>query len=157
MKSEIDKCDKLRSIRTSPTAKSEAAIMLRTLYTNTDDIMICQCCGKELPFKKKNGEYYFETIALDNRGGAFFTKETMYPYVACCPNCAAMFNEHIVNCSSNENRIADLINKIRTGETIKKPNGNEVIEIIMDGKIFNLTFVQKHIIDIRSVLETEKN
>ena len=149
--------EKLRSIRTSPTAKFEAAIMLRTLYTNTDDIMICQCCGKELPFKKKNGEYYFETIALDNRGGAFFTKETMYPYVACCPNCAAMFNEHIVNCSSNENRIADLINKIRTGETIKKPNGNEVIEIIMDGKIFNLTFVQKHIIDIRSVLETEKN
>ena len=68
-----------------------------------------------------------------------------------------MFNEHIVNCSSNENRIADLINKIRTGKTIKKPNGNEVIEIIMDGKIFNLTFVQKHIIDIRSVLETEKN
>lgn len=148
---------KLRSIRTSPTAKSEAAIMLRTLYTNTDDIMICQCCGKELPFKKKNGEYYFETIALDNRGGVFFTKETMYPYVACCPNCAAMFNEHIVNCSSNENRIADLINKIKTGETIKKPNGNEVIEIIMDRKIFNLTFVQKHIIDIRSVLETEKN
>lgn len=149
--------EKLRSIRTSPTAKSEAVIMLRTLYTNTDDIMICQCCGKELPFKKKNGEYYFETIALDNRGGVFFTKETMYPYVACCPNCAAMFNEHIVNCSSNENRIADLINKIRTGETIKKPNGNEVIEIIMDGKIFNLTFVQKHIIDIRSVLEAEKN
>ena len=117
----------------------------------------CQCCGKELPFKKKNGEYYFETIALDNRGGEFFTKETMYPYIACCPNCAAMFNEHIVNCSSNENRIADLINKIKIGETIKKSNGNEVIEIIMDGKIFNLTFVQKHIIDIRSVLEAEKN
>ena len=68
-----------------------------------------------------------------------------------------MFNEHIVNCSSNENRIADLINKIKIGETIKKSNGNEVIEIIMDGKIFNLTFVQKHIIDIRSVLEAEKN
>lgn len=81
----------------------------------------------------------------------------MYPYITCCPNCAAMFNEHIVNCSSNENRIANLINKIKTGETIKKPNGNEVIEIIMDGKIFNLTFVQKHIIDIRSLFVPEKN
>lgn len=149
--------EKLRSIRTSNTAKSETVTMLKTLYTNTEDVMICQCCGKELPFKKKNGEYYFETIALDNRGGEFFTKETMYPYIACCPNCAAMFNEHIVNCSSNENRIADLINKIKIGETIKKSNGNEVIKIIMDGKIFNLTFVQKHIIDIRSVLEAEKN
>lgn len=148
--------EKIRSIRTSNTAKSEAATMLKTLYTNTDDVMVCQCCGKELPFKKKNGEYYFEAVELDNRGGKFFTKETKYPYIACCPNCAAMFKEHVVNCSSNENRIADLINKIKTGETIKKPNGNEVIEIIMDGKIFNLTFVQKHIIDIRSALVADK-
>ena len=148
--------EKPRSIRTSNTAKAEAATMLKTRYTNTDDVMICQCCGKELPFKKKNGEYYFETIALDNRGGEFFTKETKYPYIACCPNCAAMFNEHIVNCSPNENRIADLINKIKIGETIKKSSGNEVIKIIMDNKIFDLTFVQKHISDIRSALEADK-
>ena len=146
---------KNRSIRTSKT-RGEANTMLRRLYTNIDDIMICQCCGKELPFKKKNGEYYFETIELDNRGGEFFTKETMYPYIACCPNCAAMFNEHIVNCSSSENRIADLINKIETGATTQKPNGNEVIEIIMDGKIFNLTFVQKHIVDIRAAIKAQK-
>ena len=145
-----------RSVRTSK-IRSEATTMLRGLYTNTDDIMICQCCGKELPFKKKNGEYYFETIELDNRGGEFFTKETMYPYIACCPNCAAMFNEHIVNCSSSENRIADLINKIEAGATIKKTNGNEFIQIIMDGKIFNLTFVQKHIVDIQGVIKAESN
>mgnify|MGYP002557786624 CR=1 FL=1 len=146
---------KMRSIRMSK-VKSEATTMLRTLYTNNEDKMICQCCGKELPFKKKNGEYYFETVELDNRGGEFFTKETMYPYIACCPNCAAMFNEHIVNCSSNENRIADLLNKIESNATIKKPNGNEVIETIMDGKIFNLIFVQKHIVDIRAALTAEK-
>ena len=146
---------KSRSVRLSK-IKNEATTMLRTLYTNNEDKMICQCCGKELPFKKKNGEYYFETVELDNRGGEFFTKETRYPYIACCPNCAAMFNEHIVNCSTNENRIADLLNKIETNATIKKPNGNEVIEIIMDGKIFNLTFVQKHIVDIRAALTAEK-
>lgn len=146
---------KMRSIRMSK-VKSEATTMLRTLYTNNEDKMICQCCGKELPFKKKNGEYYFETVELDNRGGEFFTKETMYSYIACCPNCAAMFNEHIINCSLNENRIADLLNKIKSNATIKKPNGNEVIEIIMDGKIFNLIFVQKHIVDIRAALTAEK-
>lgn len=145
---------KNRSVRTSKT-KSEAVTMLRRLYTNSDDIMICQCCGKELPFKKKNGDYYFEAVELDNRGGEFFKKETMYPYIACCPNCAAMFNEHIVNCSSNENRIAVIIDKIEAGETIKKPNGNEAIEIIMDGKIFNLMFVQKHIIDIRAAIKAQ--
>lgn len=118
--------------------------------------MICQCCGKELPFKKKNGEYYFETVGLDNRGGEFFTSETKYPYIACCPNCAAMFNEHIVNCGYSKNEIADLIEKIKTGNTIKKPNGNEIIEIIMDGKIFKLTFVQKHIVSIRAVLKSNE-
>lgn len=148
--------EKLRSTRTSNMAKSDASTMLKTLYTNTDGIMICQCCGKEMPFKKKNGDYYFETVELDNRGGEFFTKETKVPYIACCPNCAAMFNEHIVNCSSSENRIADLINKITTETTTKKPNGNEAIQIIMDGKIFNLTFVQKHIVDIRVAIKAQK-
>lgn len=147
---------KTRSVRTSQT-KNEATTMLRRLYTNHDDEMICQCCGKELPFKKKNGEYYFETIEIDNPGGEFFIKETMYPYIACCPNCAAMFIEHIIHCSSNENRIADILNIIESDATIKKPNGNEVVQIIMDGKIFNLTFVQKHIIDIRAALKTESD
>lgn len=146
---------KMRSVRISG-VKSQAATMLRTLYTNKEDIMVCQCCGKELPFKKKNGEYYFETVELDKRGGEFFTSETTYPYIACCPNCAAMFNEHIVNCGYNENRIADLIEKIRTEKTFKKPNGNEIIEIIMDGKIFKLTFVQKHIVSIRAILMSKK-
>ncbi len=147
---------KSRSVRTSQT-KNEATTMLRRLYTNHDDEMICQCCGKELPFKKKNGEYYFVTLELDNIGGEFFTKETSYPYIACCPNCAAMFNEHIIHCSSSENRIADLLRIIESDTTIKKPNGNEVVEIIMDGKIFNLTFVQKHIVDIRAAIRAQKD
>ncbi len=147
---------KARSVRASQT-KNEATTMLRRLYTNHDDKMICQCCGKELPFKKKNGEYYFVTLELDNTGGEFFTKETPYPYIACCPNCAAMFNEHIIHCSSSENRIADLLSTIESDTTIKKPNGNEVIEIIMDGKIFNLTFVQKHIVDIRAAIKAQKD
>lgn len=142
-----------RSSRTSRN-KEGAVTMLKTLYTNDDDKMICQCCGHELPFKKKNGEYYFETVELD-RAGTWFSKETEYPYIACCPNCAAMFNEYIINSSSNENGLAALICKIKTGETRKKPNGNESIEIMMDGKIFELTFVQKHILDIRSVLMAE--
>lgn len=147
---------KSRSVRISQ-AKNEATTMLRRLYTNQDDEMICQCCGKELPFKKKNGEYYFVTLEIDNTGGEFFTKETPYPYIACCPNCAAMFNEHIIHCSSSENRIADLLHIIESDTTIKKPNGNEVVEIIIDGKIFNLTFVQKHIVDIRAAIKAQKD
>ena len=144
----------VQSSRTSR-EKAGAVTMLKTLYTNDDDQMICQCCGHELPFRKKNREYYFETVELD-RAGRWFSKETEYPYIACCPNCAAMFNEYIINSNSIENGLASLISKIKTGATRKKSNGNESIAIIMDGKTFDLTFVQKHIIDIRSVLLTEK-
>lgn len=62
----------------------------------------------------------------------------------------------MVNCGSNNDKILDLINIIEINDTIKKPNRNESVEIIMDGKLFDLTFVQKHIIDIRAALAAEK-
>lgn len=146
-----------RSVRTTKASIGEIRTMLKKLYTNSDDIMICQCCGKELPFKKKNGEYYFETVELDKRGGIFFKKETPYPYIACCPNCAAMFNEHIINANSDQAGIASIIHKIKEAISEKQPNGNELIAFTMDNKKFKLLFVQKHIIDIRAALEAESN
>ena len=145
---------KERSVRTTK-ASEEAKTMLKQLYTNSDEIMICQCCGKELPFKKKDGEYYFEAVGLDKRGGTFFKKETPYAYIACCPNCAAMFREHIINAASDQKGIASIIYMIKEKISDKKPNGNEIIKFVMDNKEFGLIFVQKHIIDIRAALQAE--
>lgn len=148
---------KERNVRTSNSqVLDEAKIMLQTHYTNTDDVMFCQCCWKELPFKKRNGDYYFEAIELDERGGKYFTKETKYPYIACCPTCAAMFKEFIINTSIESKGIYSIIQKIKDKSTVKHENGNETIEIEMDKKTYPLTFVEKHIEDIRSVLLVEK-
>ena len=68
-----------RTVRTTKAPIEEIRAMLKRLYTNPDEVMICQCCRQELPFKKKDGEYYFEAVALDKRGGVFFRKETQYP------------------------------------------------------------------------------
>jgi hypothetical protein len=145
-----------RSVRTNNSQPLEdAKIMLQTYYTNSDDIMFCQCCWKELPFKKRNGDYYFEVVEIDERGGKYFKKETKYPYIACCPNCAAIFKEYIINAAIAAKGIYSVVQKIKNHDTIKKENGNETIEIEMDNKQYPLTFVEKHIEDIRSVLSSE--
>lgn len=48
--------------------------------------MICQICQKEMPFKKKDGHYYFEAIELLND----LDREMEEFYIALCPLCAAM-------------------------------------------------------------------
>ena len=35
---------------------------LKNQYTNDDDQMICQICKDEMPFKKRDGDYYFEAV-----------------------------------------------------------------------------------------------
>ena len=148
---------KERAVRTSNAqVLEEAKIMLQTHYTNNDELMFCQCCWKELPFKKRNGDYYFEAIELDERGGKYFPKETKYPYIACCPTCAAMFKEFIINTNIESKGIYSIIQKIKGKETIKHENGNETIEIEMDKRTYPLTFVEKHIEDIRSTLLVER-
>lgn len=68
---------------------------------------------------------------------------------------------HILDCLETE-AFNELINFSFTEvrelfkETIKHENGNETIEIEMDKKTYPLTFVEKHIEDIRSTLLVER-
>lgn len=48
-----------RSVRVS-VSQSDPEIYLKDQYTNNDGVMVCQICHDEMPFKKKNREYYFE-------------------------------------------------------------------------------------------------
>ena len=60
---------------------------LRDQYTNEDGRMICQVCKQTLPFKRPNGEYYFEMVRF-LRG---FERHHYQNYLALCPNHAAMY------------------------------------------------------------------
>lgn len=44
----------------------DPATWLRNNYTNAAGQMICQICKDEMPFKKRNGEYYFEAVEIFN-------------------------------------------------------------------------------------------
>ena len=56
-----------RSVRVTDTQVKKAARQyLIDEYTNEDDEMCCQMCKEKLPFKKKDGQYYFETKQIFN-------------------------------------------------------------------------------------------
>ena len=62
---------------------------LKNQYTNDLEQMICQICKEEMPFKKRNGEYYFE--AVEAFTVYYFRKEHNAQFLALCPLCAAMY------------------------------------------------------------------
>ena len=53
--------------------------------------MICQICEQEMPFKKRNGDYYFESVEFTPSVGI----EQSSVYVALCPVCAAKYKEFV--------------------------------------------------------------
>jgi DNA-binding transcriptional MerR regulator len=66
---------------------------LRRLYINEDGEMLCQICQYEMPFKKRNGEYFFEAVEAFNKD--YFSKEHEAQYLALCPVCAAKYKEFV--------------------------------------------------------------
>lgn len=68
-------------------------VWLRIQYTNETGQMICQICKEEMPFRKRDGEYYFE--AVEAFSSDHFTREREAQFLALCPLCAAMYKEFV--------------------------------------------------------------
>lgn len=66
---------------------------LRNQYTNEDGQMICQICKDEMPFRKRDGEHYFEAVEALSRD--YFPKEHEEQFLALCPLCASMYKEFV--------------------------------------------------------------
>lgn len=83
--------------RTRTVRVSEATNFVRTWlqnqYTNKDEQMICQICKDEMPFRKRDGQYYYEAVEAFLRD--HFPKEHESQFLALCPLCAAMYKEFI--------------------------------------------------------------
>ena len=81
-----------RSVRTTK-GTIDPILWLRNQYTNVAGQMICQICKEEMPFRKRDGEYYFEAVEALSRD--HFAKEHEAQFLALCPLCAAMYNEFV--------------------------------------------------------------
>lgn len=127
---------RLRSVTVNvQKVKEQSMPYLRALYTK-DGITICQICKSELPFKKKDGEYYFEAVELFPE----LTSHHLHNYISLCPLHSAMF--------SYANESENLFN------TFVESDG-QYLPLTLAGQSLELYFNKKHQHDLFSVIEVE--
>lgn len=119
----------------------EAKAYLREMYQNLDNLLICQCCQREMPFKLKSDLHYFEAIQCV-RG---LDKHLFENHLALCPICAAMYQH------ARETDDAEIRRSIVEHEADDKAPAVE-IPVRLAGRELTLRFVGKHWFDLKTVL-----
>ncbi len=122
-------------------ASAESRAYLREQYTTAAGEMHCQACRKTLPFKMKDGSWYFEAVKLVNARKQVHTANA----IALCPLCAALYK--YARGTKNEAILDEL-----DGTTIDVGQGTVEIPVVLDGKRIKLGFTGKHAIDIKTAL-----
>lgn len=131
-----------RSVRTTRNAINPN-LWLRDQYTNDAEQMICQICEEEMPFKKRDGEYYFEAVEIFKD---YFKKEHEAQFLALCPLCSAMYNEFVKCDKGATMELKDAIKN--TDEFEIRLNFGELDT--------SIRFVETHFQDIRAIIEEQE-
>jgi len=132
-----------RNVRTTANTIDKETY-LKNAYTNDDGQMICQICKEEMPFKKRNGQYYFEAVEVLSK--KYLPKEHESQYLALCPLCAAMYKEFVKN---DEGAMESLKNAL-----INSENGEVPLQL---GELdTSIRFVESHFLDIKTIIESQE-
>ncbi len=123
--------------------REKARQQLITLYTNKAEQMICQICKDEMPFKKRNMEYYFEAVEAFDR--ELFQKEHEAQYLALCPLCAAKYKEFV-------KLELDVMVKLRNSFKCSSASG---VSLELGSQKTTIQFVETHFQDIVTIIEEE--
>jgi len=118
---------------------------LRERYTNSNDEMICQICEDIMPFKKIDGDYYFEAVEIFDKEN--MPKEHQIPHLALCPTCAAKYKEFV---KRPKGQYATIKGAIARFDFSRQPE-NYSIRIKLDEDT-EIRFTEKHLRDVQSVL-----
>ena len=132
-----------RSDRTSRGA-IDPTQQLREQYTNEDGQMICQICEKEMPFKKRDGEYYFEAVEALSKD--YLPKEHEVQFLALCPVCAARYKEFVKN---DEDAMRKLHRALKQSDELEVP-------LTLGEWETSIRFVETHRIDMKTILQQER-
>lgn len=112
-------------------------------YTNDDGQMICQLCANEMPFKKRNEEYYF--VEMEALGREHFSKEHPAQFLALCPICAAKYKEFVK--SDGEAMNAMKLALLGSEEP--------AVPVMLGNSSEKLKFDPRHFGDIKTILREE--
>lgn len=100
--------------------------------------MVCQICHDEMPFKKRDGQHYFEAVEiLDN-----LPIEHQALYIALCPVCAAKYREFV---KTDDGAMRALANGLKQAA---KPE----VELRLGQDRARLCFVETHLLDLKTLL-----
>ena len=132
--------ERKRSVRISQGAVVPK-IDLREQYTNDSGEMVCQICEKEMPFKKRDGEYYFEAVEALSKD--YFPKEYEAQSIALCPLCAAMYKEFVIR---DKNAMKELHRVLKDSDDLEVP-------LQLGELATSIRFVQTHRQDMKTILQ----
>lgn len=147
--SEKEYINSSRSHRTSH-LRAEVEAYLRSMYINDDDEMYCQICQCEMPFKKRDGEYYYEHVEIFDKHS--FKKEHEAMHLALCPVCAAKYKEYIkVSKNNHSEKLEELKERLMNFDL----DFDEFsVDIELDTKA-EIRFVEKHLRDVISLIDED--
>ena len=132
--------DRERSVRTSRGAVVPK-IDLREQYTNDSGEMVCQICQEEMPFKKRDGKYYFEAVEALSKD--YFPKEYEAQSIALCPLCAAMYKEFVI---CDEDAMKELHRVLKNSDDLE-------VSLNLGELETSIRFVQTHRQDMQTILQ----
>ena len=131
--------------------------LLREWYTNDSGEMICQICKEEMPFKKTDGEYYFEAIEAltirlknDELPENHFPKEYEAQYLALCPECAARYDYFARTAQGSVELMKELRDQLMNLDDLEVP-------VCLGELTTSIRFVESHLHDLKVVLHDGTN
>ena len=130
-----------RSVRTSK-PDLDARNWLTNQYSNEDQQVICQMCEQEMPFKTREGNYYFEAVEMFPDAGIEFHEL----FLALCPLCAAKYKELV---KRDKEVVAALRQSLLCGNDTNKVSLN--IQQIPN----TIRFVDAHLFDLKIIVKDE--
>jgi hypothetical protein len=122
----------------------EPDLWLRNQYTNEADKMFCQICKEEMPFRKRDGKYYFEaveTLSID-----YFIKEHEAQFLALCPLCAAMYKEFV---KKEKGAMETFKNALMNSD-------EQEVSLQLGNLNTSVRFVESHLHDIRTIIRVQE-
>ena len=118
---------------------------LREQYTNDAKQMVCQICKAKMPFKKRDGEYYFE--AVEALSIDYFPREHEAQFLALCPECAARYKEFI---KRDETAMKNLHHTMQNSDDLEVPLKLGELDT-------SIQFVETHQEDMKTILQLSQS
>lgn len=134
--------EKVRQIvRGQGQVSEETRAYLKQNYTNESGELICQSCHSVMPFKLKDGTWYFEAVQVVPGRKRMHRANAL----AMCPLCAARYK--YVRDTKDQAVIDDLL-----AITVEPGQGLVEVAVLIAGRRTTLRFTGKHAIDLQAAL-----